>query len=157
MKPIIIILGFFLPAFFPFNCGDDIKINCPVNLTLSDFTGTYRADNIETLIMCDTSSHSVNSFMDSLNYSLQLNDDWTGRIFGPDTLTDFEWIFENIASSSGSSGGCYQTFTVWTQNRKIQYGLTSAGVEGIGFYLTDSTWNYKNCVRQKFYYFKRVE
>ena len=157
MKILFIISGILLPAFVPFNCSDDLKIDCPVNLSLKDFTGTYQADRIETLIICDTSSHSAGSFNDSLNYFLQLNDDWTGKIFGPDTLTDFDWIFENIASSNGYSGSCYQSFTIWTRNRKIRYNLLSAGENGIEFYETDSTWNYKNCERQKFYYFKRIE
>jgi hypothetical protein len=160
MKTILLIFSFSLPLFYPFNCSRDIVLNCPgIQYDFSDLAGNYQADHIYITSWCE--SDTVNNHLtiiDSLDYFMQLNVDGTGKIFGPDTLTKFDWIVQNISSTTGKhSGGCNSEFWIWTDREKIIYLSVRADELGINYYLNDSSWNFADCHREKWYYFKRAD
>ena len=157
MKSDIIFLLFYIPLFLNFHCSGDTELNCSrVAYERSDLAGFYSADFIETEIRCDPGYQLISRNRDDLDYTLELNEDGTGRVTGPDTLTEFEWIVNSIESWTGKgSGGCYDEFKIWTATTRIEYQLFSVNEYGLELYRNDSSWNYGGCNREVICNFKR--
>jgi len=159
MKTILLFLSFSILSFFPFNCSRDIVIDCSgYQYDFSDLAGNYKASQMGINSWCESdTSHRTYTVIDSLDYFMQLNADGTGKIYGPDTLTKFDWIVNNISNTTGKhSGGCYSEFWIWTDHEKIEYRGVTVNEWGMEFYRSDSSWNFKDCEREKWYSFRRV-